>query len=145
MSFRERTAWITVITIVIFFGAYYGATLSGFVPAGSMSAFHLGLLSIIGLAVFQVGLNLTATILNPKEARTPRDERERMIHARSHVIGYYVMMIGTAVTLVVTHLPVEGDHFFDVIVRTVNIGVLAMVIAALSVAIAQIVMYRRGH
>lgn len=145
MSFRERTAWITVITIVIFFGAYYGATLSGFVPAGSMSAFHLGLFSIIGLAVFQVGLNLVAALLNPKEARTPRDERERMIHARSHVIGYYVMMIGTAVTLVVTHLPVEGDHFFDIIVRTVNIGVLAMVIAALSVAIAQIVMYRRGH
>lgn len=145
MSFRERTAWITVITLVIFFGAYYGATLSGLVPPRSMSAFHLGLLSIIGLVVFQVGLNIVAAILNPKEARTPRDERERMIHARSHVIGYYVMMIGTAVTLVVTHLPVEENHFFDIIVRTVNIGVLAMVVAALSVAIAQIVMYRRGH
>lgn len=145
MSFRERTAWITVITVVICFGAYYGVTLSGLVPPRSMSAFHLGLLSIIGLVVLQVGLNVLAAILNPKEARTPRDERERMIHARSHVIGYYVMMIGTAVTLVITHLPMEGDDFLDIIMRTVNIGVLAMVIAALSVAIAQIVMYRRGH
>lgn len=145
MSFRERTAWITAITIVICFGVYYGATFAGLVPPNSMSAFHLGLLSIVGLVVLQVGLNVLAMILNPKDARTPRDERERIIHARSHVIGYYVMMIGTAVALLATHIALEGDDFGDVVVRTVNVGVFAMVVAALSVAIAQIIMYRRGH
>jgi hypothetical protein len=144
MSFRERTAWITLITLLVCFGGYYGVTLSGLVEPKSMGAFHLGLIAIIGLVVLQVGLNLLAFMLNPKDARTPRDEREQIIHARSHIIGYYVMMIGMAATLIITHLPVHGGEFFDIIVRTVNAGVFAMVIAALSVAISQIVMYRRG-
>ena len=84
-------------------------------------------------------------LLNPKDARTPRDERERLIHARSHVIGYYVLMIGVAATLILTHVVIKGDDFGQVIVRTVNIGTFAMVASALSVAIAQIIMFRRGY
>jgi len=148
MSFRERTAWITLITIVVCFGAYYGAIFTGLVPTNSWRSFHLGLLCIISLVVLQLGLNLIAVLLNPKDARTPRDERERMIHARSHTIGYYVLMFGMAVVLVSTHIP-RGDMnddmaFVGVIIDTVNYGVLAMVIAALSVAVAQIIMFRRG-
>lgn len=145
MSFRERTAWITLITIVICFGAYYGALLAGLVLPATWQAAHLGLLCIIGLVVLQVGLNVLAALLNPKDARTPRDERERLIHARSHVIGYYVLMIGVAATLILTHVVIKGDDFGQVIVRTVNIGTFAMVASALSVAIAQIIMFRRGY
>jgi hypothetical protein len=36
------------------------------------------------------------------------------------------------------------DSFGHLIVNTVNLGVLVMVIAALSVAVSQIIMYRRG-
>lgn len=145
MSFREKTAWITLVTIVVCFGAYYGAILSGLVPQKSWQAFHLGIIAIVGLAVLQVVLNLIAMAISRRDERNARDERERMIHARSHVIGYYVLMIGMAATLVVTHLAMPGDDFGDVVVRTVNVGVAVMVMAALSVAIAQIVMFRRGY
>jgi cytochrome b561 len=144
MSFRERTAWITAITIVVCFGTYYGALFTGLVDAKSWRSFHLGLGCIIALVVLQIALNLIAAVLNPKEARTPRDERERMIHARSHTVGYYVMMFGMAAVLVSTHIPLHGQSFLDVIFNTVYLGVLVMVIAALSVAIAQIIMFRRG-
>jgi hypothetical protein len=151
MSFRERTAWITLISIVVCFGVYYGAIFTGLVSNRSMGAFHIGLACIIGLLLMQIVLNLIAALLNPKEARTPRDERERIIHARSHTIGYYVLMIGTAGVLVSTHIPRvhRGDmdsemEFISVIIDTVNIGVAVMVVAALTVAIAQIVMFRRG-
>lgn len=143
MPFRERTAWITLITILLCFGVYYGAVLSGLVPKNSWRTFHLGLICIVALLVLQVGLNLAAALMNPKDARTPRDERERMIHARSHVVGYYVSMFGIAAVLFGTHLPIHKT-FGDLIVNTVNAGVAVMVIAALSVAIAQIVMFRRG-
>ena len=144
MSFRERTAWITLITLVVCFGTYYGAIFTGLVPSNTWQSFHLGLACILALLVLQLGLNLLVALLNLKEARTPRDEREKMIHARSHTIGYYVLMFGMAGVLFSTHLPVHGQDFIDVMVDTVNLGVLVMVIAALCVAVAQIVMFRRG-
>lgn len=144
MSFREKTAWFTLITILVFFGAYYGFTLTGLVAANSWAAFHLFAVCMAGLVVAQLALNLVAASLSPKDARTPRDEREQTIHARSHIIGYYVLMIGTAITLVTTHIPLSSDQHVDIIIRTVNFGVFSMLAAAASVAIAQIVMYRRG-
>jgi hypothetical protein len=145
MSFREKTAWITLVTILVCFGAYYGAILSGLVPQTSWQAFHLGLVAIVGLAGLQVFLTLVAMRVTPRDSRSANDERELMIHARSHVIGYYVLMIGMAATLVVTHLRMPDDSPVDVIVRIANIGVAVMVLAALSVATAQIVMFRRGR
>jgi hypothetical protein len=143
MSFRERTAWITAISIVVCFGVYYGAIFSGLVPTNTWQSFHLGLACIISLVVLQIVLNFVAGLLNPKDARTPRDERERLIHARSHVIGYYVLMFGIAAVLFSTHIPMHED-FGALVVNTVNLGVLVMVIAALSVAVSQIIMFRRG-
>jgi hypothetical protein len=143
MSFRERTAWITAATIVVCFGIYYGAIVTGLVQSNTWSSFHLGLACIIALVVLQFALNLVAGLLNPREARTPRDERDQTIHARSHVIGYYVLMFGVATVLITTHVPVH-ESFGHLIVNTVNLGVLVMVIAALSVAVSQIIMYRRG-
>ena len=145
MSFREKTAWITLVTILVCFGAYYGAILSGLVPQTSWQAFHLGLVAIVGLAGLQVFLTLVAMRVTPRDSRSANDERELMIHTRSHVIGYYVLMIGMAATLVVTHLRMPDDSPVDVIVRIANIGVAVMVLAALSVATAQIVMFRRGR
>ena len=148
MSFRERTAWITAITIVLCFGVYYGAVFTGLVPKDTWQSFHLALICVVSLVVLQAGLNLAAALLNPGEARTPRDERERMIHARSHTVGYYVLMFGMAGLLVSTHVPrgrMDSDvAFVDIIIDTVNFGVLVMVVAAFAVAAAQIVMYRRG-
>jgi len=138
MSFREKSAWITLVTVLICFGSYYGALATGLVNSHSMASFHFGMASILVLIILQVALHIIAALLNPKDARTPRDEREKMIQARSHTLGYYVMMIGMTVVVVLTH--VRGTDFMT----TVYVGVLMMVIAALVVAIAQIVMFRRG-
>jgi predicted amidohydrolase len=145
MSFREKTAWITLVTILVCFGAYYGAIISGMIRQTSWQAFHFGIMSIVGLVLLQAALNFAAMLVTPRDSRNARDERELMIHARSHVIGYYVLMIGMAGTLILTHLPVAGESLVDLIVRIVNVGIAAMVCAALSVAIAQIVMLRRGY
>ena len=145
MSFREKTAWITLVTILVCFGAYYGAIISGMLRQTSWQAFHFGIMAIVGLVLLQVALKLAALLVTPRDSRSAGDERELMIHARSHVIGYYVLMIGMAGTLIVTHLPMRGESLVDLIVRIVNSGVAAMVCAALSVAIAQIVMLRRGY
>jgi hypothetical protein len=53
-------------------------------------------------------------------------------------VGYYVMMVGMVGVVVATHIP--GLTFMT----TVYLGVLTMVVAAIVVAVAQIIMFRRG-
>lgn len=142
MSFREKSAWITLTSVLLTFGAYYGALGLGLFPATGMAAFHLGLLCIVSLIVLQAALHMIAAIRDPADARTPRDEREKLIQARSHTVGYYLMIIGMALVVLATHIHFPGIRRFMV---TVYLGAGVMVIASLGVAIAQIVMFRRGY
>lgn len=139
MSFREKSAWITLISVIVCFGAYYGSVLTGAVKSHSMAALHLGLGCILALLILQVGLNLIASMTTPNDGKGPRDEREKMIQARSHTIGYYTLMVATAAIFIPTHL--RGFTMVDV----VNFAFGGIVIATLAVAIAQIIMFRRGY
>lgn len=138
MSFREKLAWITLATVLLCFGAYYGAIFSGLIDHDSPAALHLALGALIALILLQGGLTLLAAVTTPKDSRGPRDEREQLIQARSHTIGYYTLMIATAALIVPTHT--RGTDMVDII----NFAILGIVISAIVVAIAQIVMFRRG-
>ena len=135
MSFREKSAWITLVTVLICFGVYFGALAIGHVR-GVHSLFLL-LLCGIALAVLQMGLHVVAAVTTPKDGRAPRDERESLIQWRSHTLGYYVLM-GLVLALFV---PV---HFRHTAIDMANFALLGVVIASLVVALAQIVMFRRG-
>lgn len=135
MSFREKSAWITLVTVLVCFGAYFGA-----IATGAAHGFHTLFLLLpcgLGLVVLQVVLHAVAAMTTPKDGRAPRDERETLIQWRSHTIGYYVLM-GMVLALFV---PV---HFSHSALDMANFALLGLVIATLSVAIAQIVMFRRG-
>jgi hypothetical protein len=138
MSFREKSAWITLISVLLCFGIYYGAVFTGVIPRHSMMMLHLGLACIVALIVLQVGLTIIAALTTPKDGRGPRDEREKMIQARSHTFGYYTLMVATALLFIPTHT--RGVSMIDVI----NFALLGIVVSTLVVAIAQIVMFRRG-
>lgn len=138
MPFREKSAWITLISVILTFGSYYGALALGLFPPMSLASFHIGLGVIVGFVVLQIVLRLIAFAMSPKDARLPRDERERMIEARSHTIGYYVQMAGILLVVIATHI--RGSNFLT----TVYLGVASVLLAAMAVAISQIVMFRRG-
>jgi hypothetical protein len=92
---------------------------------------------VLALVVLQVAANLIAARTTPKDGRAPRDERERLIQSRSHTIGYYTLMVLTL------GLAVPGHMGHDV-VELMNFALLDVVVAAMAVAVAQIVMFRRG-
>ena len=138
MSLREKSAWITVVTVVLSFGGYFGPILAGWVDwRGHMSVFLLAH-SVMALVVLQAGLNFWATRTTPKDARAPRDEREAAILARSHTLGYYVLLVSVLALFLPAHL---GHPKSDLL----NFMLLDVVVAVLTVAIAQIVMFRRGR
>ena len=139
MSFREKSAWITLVTVLACFGVYYGAVFSGAIPRHSTTMLHLALGCIVALILLQVGLTLIASLTTPKDGKGPRDEREKMIQARSHTIGYYVLMVATALLFIPTHT--RGVTMVDI----VNFAFLGIVVSTIVVAISQIVMFRRGY
>jgi Ca2+/Na+ antiporter len=135
MSFREKSAWITLLTVLPCFALYFATLVSGQVRG--WQTMWLLLICVVGLVVLQVVLHVLAAATAPKDARAPKDERERQIQWRSQSLGYYVLTVLTVGLLVPIHL---GHSALDMF----NFGLLNVVIATLVVAAAQIVMYRRG-
>ena len=138
MSFREKSAWITLVSVLLCFGAYFGTV---FTHWGSLAPQTNGwlLLSCVGAFVLlQIVLTLVAAWTTPKDGRSPQDERERMIQARSHTIGYYVL-VGLMLLLgVPLHLGHVAPH------QLMLFAFLGVVVSGLLVSVAQIVMFRRG-
>jgi hypothetical protein len=137
MSFRETSAWITLLSVLACFGVYFGSLAIGAVSVPSFATLHLLLLCVTGLVILQVGLHALAARLTPDEARAPRDEREQLIQIRAQALGYYVLMAG------VLALAIPGHLDFSTI-DLLNFALLALVVAALVVSAAQIIMFRRG-
>jgi hypothetical protein len=131
MSFRERLAWITLVSVAACYGVYFWALLQG---GGSLQLF---LRCVIALVIVQAVLTAVAAARSPAEAKAPADERERLIDGRARSLGYYVLIVG------VLSLAIPGHTGGDV-VDMLNHALAAIVVAELSVCVAQIVQHRRG-
>jgi hypothetical protein len=137
MSFREKSAWITLVTVLLCFGVYFGAIIGGRVSGEGLPALHLLLACAAVLVVLQIALNRIASATTPKDSRAPADEREVLIQHRARSLGYYVLM-GFSLTL---FLPV---HFGHSAIQIANFALLGVVLTTLAVSGAEIVMFRRG-
>ncbi|HEY8572027.1 hypothetical protein [Phenylobacterium sp.] len=134
MSLREKTAWITLLTVLICFGVYFGGIATGAVSPHGFDTLHLLLACVTAMAVLQLVLHAVVARRSPK---APHDERERLIQLRSHTVGYYVLIAGVLLLGVPGHM---AYRVRDIL----NFALLAVVVAALAVSAAQIVMFRRG-
>jgi hypothetical protein len=92
---------------------------------------------VVGLVLLQVALTVIAAVTTPKDGRAPRDERETLIQLRSQSLGYSVLV------LLVLALFIPG-HLGHTVIDMMNFALLDVVLAVLTVAVAQIVMFRRG-
>jgi hypothetical protein len=131
MSFRERIAWITLVSLAGCYGVYFAAVLQ------HRGSFQLFLSCVIALVILQAVLTAIAASRAPVEAKAPRDERERLIDGRARTIGYYVLIVGVLALAIPGH---TGGSVIDML----NHALAAIVVAEISVAVAQIVMHRRG-
>lgn len=110
MPYREKTAWLSVVTMLITFGPYFVfAALQS--PEGDAVP-NVGQLAIFALtAVVQVIIlgagHLVLRRGSPDDARTPPDERDREIIRRSISYAYYVLIVG--MILVGCVMPFNSD------------------------------------
>ena len=138
MSFREKSAWITLVSVLLCFGAYFGIVFTHWFSLDVRSNGWLFLKCVGIFVILQIALTLVAIWTTPKDGRSPKDERERMIQARSHTIGYYVLVVLVLMLGIPLHLGHAAAH------QLMLFALLGVVIAGLVVSVAQIVMFRRG-
>lgn len=137
MPFREKIAWISVISTIVIWGGFFGfmALTRG---RASGSTYMVGFFGAIVLQAILVTVAAIVTaILAPKDASASRDERDRTISRRAYAIAYPVLL-----TLV---LCVAGGVHLGIGAVGMAYGIMgAIVIAKIVHYAAQIAGYRIG-
>jgi hypothetical protein len=105
LSFREKSAWVSFLCILGVFTPFfwnswrqYSGALDNRTAVGT--AFTL-------LALFvalEIVLHVALAVMSPKEARTPKDERERQIEMRATFIAFQVLVVGALGAVGLIHL-----------------------------------------
>ena len=135
MSFREKTAWISFISMSVIYAFYF------------WSAFHqrsqgpgpqvAGLVgTIIALVIVQVVLNVAVAIVDPRKAKAPRDECEKLIDLRATRLAYAALAGSVACACIF-------GAFDPPTIFNTNAFLFILVIAEILRSGCQIIQYRR--
>ena len=136
MSFREKSAWISMLSMSGIYGFYFWSVVHAGPKAGG---FHFGSLleTIIALAVLQIVLTIAVAIFTPREAKAPRDERDKLIELRAMRVAYAGLATSVA-------LACFFGAFDPPIVFNTNSLLFLLVTAEIMRSGCQIIQYRRG-
>lgn len=142
MSFREKSAWISLVTTVGVWGTYFWIIGRALLERGSlngMSVSTVGLFvgGVVVIVVIQIILAIVMAIVSGKHAETPMDERERLIDLKAARAGFYAL---NAAVFCVSSLWLLGASPLVM----ANGMLLSMVIAEVFHSGGKIVGYRRG-
>ena len=136
MSFREKSAWISLVSISGIYAFYFWSVLHAG-PRGGRVQFSGLLETIIALAVVETVLTIAVAIFAPKEAKAPRDERERLIDLKATRFAYAGLATGLAVACFF-------GAFNPPIIFNTNSLLFVLVTAEIMRSGCQIVQYRHG-
>ncbi|PZO53423.1 MAG: hypothetical protein DCF16_06790 [Alphaproteobacteria bacterium] len=136
MSFREKSAWIALVTYGSVFGAYFFLLWQAWDESyGQGLSIGLMVAAVIAFVVVVTTLTVIAALFNPKAANAPADERETLIDLKSERIASYTLSVGV-VCLIGALLLGWNAHL------VANLLLASMVISELVKASAQIVYFR---
>ena len=137
MSFREKSTWISfLLLLVISIPFFYQFIRIERGLSNSRASFHLFLVLVILFVVGEIVLHALIVMQSPRDARAPKDERERLIDLKAMRVAFFVLMSGALSVIVLVHFPVDRFAILQ--------GLLfAVVVAELAMLGARLVYYRR--
>jgi len=135
MSFREKSAWISFVCLLLLTLTFFIAQQHH--PHDAQHHLYLALGVFGGFVVLQVVLHVIVALQSPKDARTPKDERERFIELRAARIGFYTLVVGELVAMALFHAHGRPGILMSSVL-------LAIFFAWLVKLATEIVLYRRG-
>jgi hypothetical protein len=136
MSFREKSAWISLLLILVVFGPYFWLVARSF---SGQTHVHGGtqFLLILVFVVLEIVLHVAIAAQSPRDARAPKDEREDLIDLKATRTAFYVLLGGTLISIFTLHFPVNAWTLAQFVLFSV-------VVAELVKFASQIVFFRRG-
>ena len=129
MSFREKSAWITLITLIVLSSLFFLHIPRpwSMTPAADAGMFHLMVLLVVAFIVIEIIGHIAIAIWSPRDARAPRDERERLIALKSAAVAGYVYAFASLGSVFVT-LHVTGGNVIGLAYLIVASFVLAEIV-----------------
>lgn len=138
MSFREKSAWVALLTYGVVFGAYFFTIWRAWDESyGQGLSIGLMVGAVVALIIVAIVLNVVLALFHPKTANAGADERETLIDLKAERISSYVQSIG--VVCLIGALLIGWNAFL-----VANLLLASLVIAELVKALAQIAYFRRG-
>jgi len=137
MSFREKSAWVSFITILAVFIPFFWNSLRQYRgEIAGRQAVGTAFLLLFSFVALEVVLHVVLAIRAPQEARSPRDEREQLIDMRATRVAFYVLLVGALAGVAMVHLTPSAWVMQQVVL-------LAIVVAELVRFGGQILLFRR--
>jgi len=135
MSYREKSTWISFLTTLVVYAAYFTLVLRRSEDSPGLALF-LG--AVLTLLILQAVLHALASMTAPDEVHAPRGERDAIIEMKSMRVGFYVLTVGALVVACWLPFGVSGTRAAQ--------GLLAVVvISELLRSGRQLMLYRHSH
>ena len=136
MSFREKSAWISLVLILLVFAPYFWFVGRSFAGAGHVHVgTQFGLITLF--VILEIVVHVAIGIRSPRDARAPRDEREDLIDLKATRTAFYVLFAGALISIFTLHVPISAWTLSQFVL-------LSIVVAELVKFGRQIVLFRRG-
>jgi hypothetical protein len=139
MLYREKSAWICLITTLLIFVPYFGRVLQLYLDSqlnGTVLAdYFLG--ALFAQAMLTIGAHILISVRSRQEKA---DERDTAIEARSLRASYWVLTVG--LWTLITCVP-AGRTLTPLFIS--QLLLLAWVLGELAKYAAQVISYRRGY
>lgn len=142
MSFREKSAWISLVSFVAALSVFLWTAIRVLAGQPALEP-SLQLLLLVALIGVNGVLQLAIALRSPKDARTPKDERERLIELKATRPAFFVLLVSAVASVGTVHLPIGplAAH-----VRVMMMGVmLSVALAGIVKFGTQIVLHRRDR
>lgn len=138
MPFKEKIAWISVVTTILVWGGYFGFMLA---TGGKLhgSVYFAGFFgAVVAQTILMVIAAIVTAALAPADASAGTDERDRNIARRAYALAYPVLIVLVICVAGSVHL---GFDRIDMAYGIMG----SIVIAEIVHYAAQIAGYRRGN
>lgn len=96
MAFREKVAWISLVTSLIVYAVYFALVVPR-LSSGRLGGYEFVpwlSTAVSVIVVCQVGLRTLVAVRDPLGAKQPRDEREHMFALRADRAAFYTLEVG---------------------------------------------------
>ena len=127
MAFREKSAWIMFIALLLGGLFYWGVVITGSQELGASMPPIIPVIAIYVFILVSISIfgHIAAALTSPQSANEPADEREAYIMARSTTLSDHVMGLGILISLGIYMLSYDGNQLFHLIFGTLMTAQLA--------------------